>query len=127
MHTAAEPAVKLTRDDFEKLERLASLAGDTPVTRYLERELDRAEVVTQPLGGVVRLGSRVRFRLGEDDATEVVLVMPNEANVDSARVSVLTPVGAALIGLAEGSSIAYATPGGRERELKIVKVEAPRA
>ena len=50
------------------------------------------------------------------------LVYPREADISSGRISILTPVGAGLIGLREGQSILCPDRDGRERELKIVRV-----
>lgn len=123
-----EPPITLVREDVDKLAKLTALAGDSPVGRYLGHELDRAAVVAAPAGNVVRLGSRVRFHdLMKSEMTDVVLVMPEDADAKNGRVSVLTPVGAALLGLAEGSRVTYATPWGRARTLAVVKVEAPSA
>jgi len=125
MLTRREPPVTLIREDFDKLEKLAALSGNNPVARYLEHELDRADVVVEPACNIVRLGSRVRFHdLAKSELTDITLVMPDAADVKKGLISVLTPVGAALIGLAEGSRITYATPWGRERTLKVVKVNA---
>ena len=72
------------------------------VAEFLMREITRANIVPQQrvLHGVVRMGSKVLYR---DEATgqqrAVVLVYPHEADIDLGRISVLTAVGAALIGL----------------------------
>ena len=94
----------------------------------LRAELERAIVV--PLDsmwpGIVTMGSRVRYR---DDLSgqerEVVVVFPDEADPGRGKVSVLAPVGAALIGLAEGQTIEWAFPDGRPRHLSVLAVTAP--
>jgi len=64
------------------------------------------------LPGVVRMGSQVRYC---DDKTgetrDVVLVYPHEADITLKRVSVLTPVGAALIGMSVGQAIEFSNAG----------------
>src|SRR5690606_40151451 len=93
-------------------------------------EIDRADI--RPSGKVppkvVNIGSLVTFR---DEASgkeqTVTLVLPQEADIAQQRVSVLTPIGAALIGLAEGASITWETRNGETRRLKITKVQAPSA
>lgn len=126
MLASHEPPLTVLAEDFEKLSKLADLAGDTPVARYLEQELDRAEVVSATSKPVVRLGARVRYHdLARPAPVVITLVMPHEADITQGRVSVLTPVGAALIGLSEGQRITYAMPWGQERTLVVVKVEEP--
>ncbi|MCA0199512.1 MAG: GreA/GreB family elongation factor [Proteobacteria bacterium] len=126
MLASYEPPLTVLAGDFEKLSKLADLSGDTPVRRYLEHELDRAEIVSATTQPVVRLGARVRYHdLARPSPVVITLVMPHEADITEGRVSVLTPVGAALIGLTEGQRITYAMPWGQERTLVVVKVEKP--
>lgn len=121
-----DPPLTLLREDYDKLSRLAALAGETAVGRYLEHELDRAEVVAETSKRVVRLGARVRYHdLARLTPVEITLVLPRDADISRGRVSVLTPVGAALIGLSEGQRIAFSMPWGQERTLAVVKVEGP--
>jgi len=72
---------------------------------------------------VVTMGAEVEFlgrRSGEQRA--VRLVWPTEADIDAGRVSVLTPVGAGLIGLSEGQSIDWPDREGRPRTLSVLRV-----
>lgn len=95
------------------------------VAYFLARETERAKVVTDDfdLRGIVRMGSQVRYC---DDKTgdirDVVLVYPHEADISLKRISVLTPVGAALIGLSVGQAIEFRTPGLRKHSLTILGV-----
>ncbi|HBR45490.1 MAG TPA: nucleoside diphosphate kinase regulator, partial [Afipia sp.] len=54
------------------------------------------------------------------------LVYPEAADVDAGRISILTPIGAALIGLSVGQTIEFQTPGGRWRSLTVLRVQQPR-
>ena len=77
------------------------------------------------LPGVVRMGSRVGYRderTGE--ARQVVLIYPHEADISQRRISVLTPVGAALIGLSVGQAIDFQTPGQQTRTLTVLSVSS---
>jgi regulator of nucleoside diphosphate kinase len=56
----------------------------------------------------------------------VTLVLPGEADIAERKVSVLTPIGAALIGLAQGASIDWETRDGESRELTVLQVATPR-
>jgi regulator of nucleoside diphosphate kinase len=120
------PPITISADDARQLSQLAdSSMGRLPRASYfLASELDRAEVVSeQPAQDVVRMGSRVRYRdewVGQ--VREVTLVYPQEANINLNRISVLAPVGAALIGLSRGQTIEFRTPGGETRALTVLDV-----
>jgi regulator of nucleoside diphosphate kinase len=125
----ALPPIKLRQQDSDRLGQLAEAAAQTsPVAEFLAREIDRATIVpdAEPLTGIVRMESEVVFR---DDATgqqkRVTLVYPNAADIDAGRISVLTPIGAALIGLAAGQTIEFATPTGGVKSLTVVEVSGP--
>lgn len=124
------PPLKIEAADFETLARLsqAAQAKSPEVADYLAPDLERAHVVaTGSLGeAVVRMGSRVSFR---DETTgwtqDVVLVFPAEADIERRRVSVLTPIGAALIGLSTGQTITFHSRDGARRELTVLGVTSP--
>lgn len=92
----------------------------------LFHELDRAVVVAEASvpADVVRMGSRVAFRTGDDTRT-VQLVYPKDADITADRISVLTPIGAALIGLREGQSITWRTRDNRRQALTVIQVTPP--
>ena len=58
---------------------------------------------------VVRMGSHVHCRTGDGNERELELVYPADADIDCGRISVMTPIGTALIGLASGQSITWQT------------------
>lgn len=96
----------------------------------LRSELDRAIVVPSESipPGIVTMGARVRYRDQQTgDIREVELVYPEDADPALARVSVLAPVGAALLGLAEGQEIDWDFPDGTLRRLTVVAVSQPDA
>jgi regulator of nucleoside diphosphate kinase len=77
---------------------------------FLACEMNRANVVPDnaDLRGVVHMGSQVRYCDGKTgDVRDVVLVYPHEAQIALKRLSVLTSVGAALIGLSVGQTIEF--------------------
>lgn len=121
------PPITISGIDFERLERLANAAADSQpaVADFLSREVSRASIVPSGflLPGVVGMGSRVDFR---DDTTgqsrTVTLVYPENADFAAGMLSVLSPVGAALIGLSVGQSIEWQTPTGGWRSLTVLKV-----
>jgi regulator of nucleoside diphosphate kinase len=122
------PNITLSTSDHQRLSLLA-LSGpgsDPDAADDLLHELDRASIVTDASlpGDVVRMGSLVRFRAGRDERT-ALLVYPAEADIASGRISVLTPVGAALIGLRTGQSISFRTRDGRPQMLTVLRVLPP--
>jgi regulator of nucleoside diphosphate kinase len=91
----------------------------------LERELDRAIVVSSEAvpSDVATMNSLVRYTDGKDGVERIVtLVYPPHANAAEGKVSVLAPVGTALLGLSEGQSIEWDFPDGSRRRLKLDRV-----
>lgn len=126
-HQHRMPPVYVTEQDHERLTNLAS-TSDTRGARLLPEEMERAIVVDEAdaAGPFVRLNSRVAFTdLGSGRTRIVEVVSPDAADIDQDRLSVLTPVGAALIGLPAGESIGVRTDDGRARVLIVVDVERP--
>jgi regulator of nucleoside diphosphate kinase len=98
------------------------------VAAMLLEEIDRAELhapETMPTGRVM-LNSNVMFI---DERTrqlrEVQLVLPGQANIAEGRISIMTPMGAALYGLAAGDSIEWPDLQRNSRQIRIVRVEPP--
>ena len=71
---------------------------------------------------VVIMGATVEFNDAHGSTRSVKLVFPKDADISDGRISILTPVGAGLIGLREGHSILWPDREGHERELTIVRV-----
>lgn len=92
---------------------------------HLESELERAHIVDahDVPPDVVTMNSRVLFEdATTGKTTEVTIVFPHDADLTRGRVSVLAPVGTALLGLAEGDSIVWPFPDGSSRCLRVVAV-----
>lgn len=95
------------------------------VAEYLMEELSRAHVVPDDAcsAHVVQMGSHVTYTDdGAGQTHRVSVVYPNEANIDEQRISVLTPVGAALIGMSPAQHIHWRDPDGRTRILTVLDV-----
>jgi len=126
-----KPAVIMTRSDRERLWRLAEsyTTRNPDVADVLMAEIERARLVDDARipADVVRMGSTLRFTsdLGED--RRVTLVFPGEADIAAGKISILTPIGAALIGLSTGQSIDWTARDGRVHRLTVESVEAPGA
>jgi regulator of nucleoside diphosphate kinase len=123
--TSAPPII-VTRLDRERLERLIDgLHVSHPTAEALEGELTRARVVaeTEVPAGVVTMNSRVRCR-EEGSGREycLTLVYPNDAGPEG-TVSILAPVGSALLGLSVGQHIDWPGPSGRPLRLTLLDVE----
>ena len=93
----------------------------------LEEELDRAEIVSpqQMPSNIVIMHSRVRIidmRTGEQLVYQIVY--PHEANYAEKRISILAPIGMALLGYSAGTEIEWRVPSG-SRRLRIEAVEQP--
>ena len=122
-----KPMIQIIDTEADALYELAlALVERSPdVSRKLCEELDRAEVVTadQIPSDVVTMQSVVEFedeRSGE--RRKVELVWPRDADLDQSRLSVMTLVGAGLIGMREGASINWPDRSGQERCLRILEV-----
>jgi regulator of nucleoside diphosphate kinase len=121
--------IHVARSEMDRLRALVEqhLGGrDAALAERLAAELDRAVVVDRLPPGVVAPGSRVRFEDGRTGVVrEAVLVHPAAADASAGRISVLAPIGAALLGLAVGDRISWPLPGGREARIRILAVESP--
>ncbi|WGS21807.1 MULTISPECIES: nucleoside diphosphate kinase regulator [unclassified Bradyrhizobium] len=121
------PPITIAASEVQRLSALAdsSMERFPRVAQFLAQETERAKVVADDadLHDVVRMGSRVRYRDDDTgDVREVVLVYPHEADIALKRISVLTPVGAALIGLSVGQAIEFETPSHQTRSVTILGV-----
>lgn len=126
-----KPDITISEIDYDRLSDLAAAAHDRSpeVAEELMDELDRASVVAAAVvpPSVVQMGSTVEFRADHGQPTRVTLVFPGEADVAEGRISIMTPVGAALIGLSAGQSITWTARNGRQHELTVLHVEGPGA
>lgn len=116
----------LTRTDYQCLAALIATLNHESA-ELLEGELSRALVVAndEVPADVVTMNSRVQFQdLESGKELAVTLVYPRDANIEEGKVSVLAPVGAALIGLRVGQVIRWPLPGGREKSLKVITVQS---
>lgn len=126
----ALPTVVIDEAYYDRLESLA-MGGMERAQAAAERlleELERAEVLPseEVPQNVVNIGSEVTYSDDEGDRSHTVcLVFPAEADISQNRISVLTPVGAALIDLSEGQSITWLSRDGKERRLTVLEVKPP--
>ena len=125
-----KPRITLTAQDHERLSALARAAANTmpDVAEGLSEELDRAHVLGKGRRSehTVCMGCEVEFL---DDSSgkvqTVTLVYPDQADISQGKVSVLTPIGTALIGLRAGHSITWETRTGDLRRLTVLHIREP--
>jgi regulator of nucleoside diphosphate kinase len=125
--TIAKPAIFIEAAHYERLYALArtALARQPEAARLLLEEIERAAIVeeTGASPSVVRTGGAVAFRDDRSGRVETVrLVYPGEADIAQGKVSVLTPIGAALIGMPQGGRIVWTAADGSERSITVLSV-----
>lgn len=122
----SQSAITVSRIDMDRIEALLERlpAAEADKLQALRAELDRAEVV-EPAAmppHIVTMNSTVVF---EDEANgeklTLTLVYPTGAGAPG-TVSILAPVGSALLGLARGQQIDWPMPDGRKRQLKVLEI-----
>jgi len=126
MHAAtlSPPSITVSQRDAARLEAMLESPAlrNTAAAESLLDELTRAEVVPEDKvpADVVRMESIVECEDEHGGERHVLtLVYPQDADVSAGKVSVLAPVGSALLGLGVGQSIDWAAPGGRQLRLKV--------
>lgn len=121
-----KPDIIVSEADELSLTRLAAdaLAQAPELGEELLAEIERARVVpgSSVPAGVVRMGSVVEFRQEGGRTRRVQLVYPGLADIAANRISILTPIGTALLGLREGQSIAWKARDGRACRLTVIFV-----
>ena len=126
----AKPGITLSANYYERLSALAHAARNRlpDLAAELADEIGRAQVLAkgEMPKHFVSMNSEVEFR---DDTTgkvrTVTLVYPEEADISQGKISVMTPVGTALIGLRTGHSITWETPSGEMRQLTVISAREP--
>lgn len=127
--TGRKPEIIVSDIDYKRLTGLAAgaLSRVPEVAEELQAEMERARVM--PAGSVpsdvVQMGSTVEFRSDGAQQRRVTLVFPGEADIAENKISILTPIGAALIGLKTGQSITWTARDGRKHVLTVIGVEQP--
>ncbi len=122
--------IHISHDDHAKLRLLLATALHTNTSgalRKLREELDRAALLDPAAipGDVVTMESTVEFEdLSTGEIDEFTITFPHRADIEHKRISILAPIGIALIGCRVGDMVEWATPGG-VRQLKVLRVTAP--
>ncbi|AXQ22914.1 nucleoside diphosphate kinase regulator [Acinetobacter wuhouensis] len=122
----AKPNIIISEQDLNRLETmLEHQAKLTPTMQHLEEELARADVVAPQdvPTNVVTMNAKVLITIAPaTESTEITLVYPHDFHGDKGQVNIVAPVGAAILGLAEGQEIEWPQPDGHTMKIKIEKV-----
>nr|WP_298410474.1 nucleoside diphosphate kinase regulator [uncultured Halomonas sp.] len=123
----SRPVIVVNRLDAERLQRLIDTTShkDAAVAEALEVELERAEVMdpTEIPADVVSMNSQVRFtELSRNTQLTRTLVYPHALANTPEGLSVMAPVGAALLGLKAGETIDWSLPDGRRIQLRVDEI-----
>ena len=125
-------SIYIASGDYARLRLLASALakGKGPHAdgaRKLLEEVERAVILAshEMPPGVVRIDSRITIEdLGSGEVETYTLSLPDQADPEQGRLSILAPIGTALLGYSDGDEIAWETPGG-VRRIKIRNVAHP--
>lgn len=123
----ARPLIQIRETDAERIGNLAIEAEERlpQVAELLLAEINRARIVQDSRlpADVVAMQSIVKFA---DEASGVErtlqLVYPQAADIEAGRISILSLVGAGLLGLKPGQSISWPDRAGKQRALRIIEV-----
>lgn len=121
----ALPPIMIPAGDYDRLSALAGVAPSA-IAAYLERELARATIIDDATFGatIARVGSRITYRDETTGRTRTVtLTWPESADITRERISVLSSIGAALLGMQPNGSIDWPAPLDGPRRLTVLAVE----
>ncbi len=121
------PNIIISKTDAKRLESLLdAVTGDnTPIADALDAEISRADIIESKdmPKDVVTMNSKVKFKvLSNNETFCLTLVYPKDMKDSGETISVLAPVGSALLGLKEGETIEWSKPGGGLLKVKIEEV-----
>jgi len=119
----------ITKFDKERLKELISVAYDFGKEEHknlsdLKDELSRAKLIASEKipSDVVTMNSKVALRdINTSEKMNYTIVFPKDANIDEGKISVLAPLGTAMLGYRAGDVIEWQVPSGRRR-IKIEKI-----
>lgn len=123
--TIRKPRLLITTQDHDVIASMIGSAPSSAAAILLESELDRAVMVdkTSHTRPFCRIGSWVTYEdLGSGQVRNIKLVLPVDADIDKRQVSVLSLVGASLLGLVADTEFAWADDNGRPHRLKVLHV-----
>ncbi len=121
------PPITISSLDAARLEKMLGAldANRFPDSEDLRAELDRADIVKpeEVPPDVVTMNSTVIFRIASSGKEfSLTLVYPGDIDGNAGKISILAPVGGALLGLREGDEISWPGPGGGLLDVRVLKV-----
>ena len=122
-----KPTIIINELDAERLDSLLEQPAfaDSPIAEALNEELDRADIVTPAdiPANIVTMNSKVRFMdLKNNEERIRTLVYPASLKDSVTELSVMAPMGAALLGLAINDEISWQLPNGLETKVKVLEI-----
>ena len=122
-----KPEIILSSLDADRLYALLESLpkNSVPGIEELEQELNRAEIVepTKMPQDIVTMNSIVRFFVeSTKQEFELTLVYPKDMDSNGKNISILAPVGSAMLGLAIGDEIEWPKPGGGTLKVRITEI-----
>ena len=121
------PKIVISKADHERLTQLANGLLERLPERADEllNELERARLVAANAvpENTVQMGSSVEFQSGDGQVRRVTLVYPADADIAEGKISILTPIGTALLGLSVGQSIDFVANDRRRHRLTVLAVD----
>lgn len=114
----------IAQDDFQNISSLIKNAR-REIAEPLEEELERATIVANEdlPSDVVAMNCQVVFKdMDSNKETTAILVYPQDVNTEENKISILSPIGSALIGLRAGQLIEWDLPNGKSKKLMVISV-----
>jgi regulator of nucleoside diphosphate kinase len=122
-----KPKIVVSDADMDRLSALAYAIEDRSpeLAEELLAELERARVVKAAAmpADVVRMGSTVTYQADDGQQRTVTLTFPADADINLNRISILTPIGTALLGLSPEQSMEWTARDGRRHRLTVLAVD----
>lgn len=119
-----DDVILITERDYLRIRHILSTQNSDDFEN-LEIEIERAKIIEEQEipTDLVRMNSTVRFMTLQDERVNTLtLVFPEEANFAEGKISILAPLGSALIGLRVGQEINWMFPDGKTKTIKILEV-----
>jgi regulator of nucleoside diphosphate kinase len=127
----ALPRILISKAEEKRLTAIATAASQhvPEASTALLSELERADVLPETAmpADVVHIGSIIEFEVDDGRRLKVQLVLPENADINAGRISILTPVGTALIGLSPSQAMEWSGNDGKERVLTVLAVSRPQS
>lgn len=119
-----DDVILITERDYLRIRHILSTQNSDDYEN-LEIEIERAKIIEENEipEDLVRMNSTVTFQTLQDEKmSTLTLVFPEDANFSDGKISILAPLGSALIGLRVDQEINWMFPDGKTKTIKILKV-----